>query len=294
MCGIFGAVSDQPVVGTLIEGLKRLEYRGYDSAGIATMEDGGLNRVCAVGHVSVLEARVGSDAPAGTIGIAHTRWATHGEPSDRNAHPHLAAGVAVAHNGIVENYRELRAGLAAAGCAFKSETDTEVIPWLIGRGIEAGASPEKALDDAVSRLEGSYAVVAMSERDPDSLFAVRKGSPMALGVGDGGAFLASDPNALAGYARTAVMLEDGDRATIRVSAGVAAAPVHGSTRETLLFAADSALYAAKATGRNRVVTAWDGESGEARPVGPGQVPEQAAVIDLGRRVSGRTGSVRRS
>jgi glucosamine--fructose-6-phosphate aminotransferase (isomerizing) len=217
MCGIFGAASDKPVVDALIEGLKRLEYRGYDSAGLATIEEGGLNRVCAVGHVAQLEAKVGGRAPTGTLGIAHTRWATHGEPSDRNAHPHVAAGVAVAHNGIVENYRDLRSSLSASGCTFRSETDTEVIPWLIGREIEAGVQPEDALQRASSCLEGSYAVVAMTERDPSALFAMRKGSPLTVGLGEDGAFLASDPNALAGYARTAVMLEDGDSAVIRRS-----------------------------------------------------------------------------
>jgi glucosamine--fructose-6-phosphate aminotransferase (isomerizing) len=215
MCGIFGAVLQEPVSDALIEGLKRLEYRGYDSAGIATLETNGLSRTCAVGKVARLEACVDDTRHRGRVGIAHTRWATHGQPSDRNAHPHIAADVAVVHNGIVENYRELRSELSAGGCKFRSETDTEVIPWLISRELDLGSEPARAVEMASARLEGSYAVAAMIERAPDMLFALRRGSPLAIGFGPDGAYVASDPLALAGYATQALVLEDGDSAVVR-------------------------------------------------------------------------------
>jgi len=140
MCGLFAAIGRRPVADALIQGLKRLEYRGYDSAGIVTLDDGALRRLCAVGKVSELEKSVGRAPPQGHIGLAHTRWATHGAPSMANSHPHLADGVAVVHNGIVENHGELRSKLQQQGCSFTSETDSEVIPWLISRSVGGGAS----------------------------------------------------------------------------------------------------------------------------------------------------------
>lgn len=214
MCGIFARVASEPVADTLIEGLKRLEYRGYDSAGIATMETAGLSRICAVGKVGALEAAVRVEPPKGNIGIGHTRWATHGAPSERNAHPHMAPGVAVVHNGIIENHRELRHDLAEHGATFRSETDTEVIPWLMAQHMAAGATAAEALRSAGDRMKGAFAVAALAERDPDTLHVLRRGSPLAIAHGEKGAVLASDPNALAGFAREAVMLEDGDSATL--------------------------------------------------------------------------------
>lgn len=214
MCGIFARVATEPVAETLIEGLKRLEYRGYDSAGIATLEDGGISRVCAVGKVERLEAAVRNTAPHGHIGIAHTRWATHGAPSERNAHPHMAPGVAVVHNGIVENHRELRTSLSERGAQFKSETDSEVIPWLISSRMQEGLAPMEAIRQAGDDMHGSFAIAAISEKEPDLLRALRRGSPLAVAHGEAGGLLASDPNALAGLAREAIMLEDGDSAEI--------------------------------------------------------------------------------
>lgn len=214
MCGIFARVAAEPVADTLIEGLKRLEYRGYDSAGIATMEQSGIERICAVGKVGALEAAVRSGPPKGRTGIGHTRWATHGAPSERNAHPHVAPGVAVVHNGIIENHRELRQGLTDLGAHFRSETDSEVIPWMLAHHMSAGASPAEALRKTGQDMKGAFAVAALSETKPDAIFALRRGSPLAVGFGEKGAALASDPNALAGFAREAMMLEDGDSAEL--------------------------------------------------------------------------------
>lgn len=214
MCGIFARVAAEPVADTLIEGLKRLEYRGYDSAGIATLEQGGISRICTVGKVEALEAAVRSGPPKGSIGIGHTRWATHGAPSERNAHPHIAPGVAVVHNGIIENHRELRQGLSDLGATFRSETDSEVIPWMISHHMASGAKTMDALRKAGEDMKGAFAVAALTESEPDTLHALRRGSPLAVGFGDKGAALASDPNALAGFAREAFMLEDGDSAEL--------------------------------------------------------------------------------
>ena len=211
MCGIFGALGDKPVGDTLVEGLSRLEYRGYDSAGIATIEDGDIRRLCSVGKVAALREAVASAPPLGTAGIAHTRWATHGEPSETNSHPHLAPGVAVVHNGIIENHGDLRKDLQAGGCAFKSETDTETIPWLVSRNMDRGLAPQQALRAAAARLEGAYAVGMLSEREPNRIFAIKKASPLVAAIGSGGSYISSDANALSGFAREAVCLEDGDQ-----------------------------------------------------------------------------------
>ncbi|MDB5572528.1 MAG: Glutamine--fructose-6-phosphate aminotransferase [Hyphomicrobiales bacterium] len=214
MCGIFGAVAAKPVADLLVEGLNRLEYRGYDSAGIVTLEDGELKRVCAVGKVDALRRRISTGGPLGQIGIAHTRWATHGAPSEHNSHPHIAPGVAVVHNGIVENHTELRSALKTQGCTFTSETDTEVIPWMISRSIAAGAAPARAMQEISERIEGSYAIGVLTQQDPDVIHARRAGSPLVAAFGDSGGFIASDVAALAGMAKEAVFLEDGDRAEI--------------------------------------------------------------------------------
>jgi glutamine---fructose-6-phosphate transaminase (isomerizing) len=215
MCGIFAQASSQPVADILIEGLRRLEYRGYDSAGIATIENGNIRRVCAVGKVSALAHRSSELSFSGTAGIAHTRWATHGEPSEQNAHPHIAPGVAVVHNGIVENHQDLRRALLDRGARFQSQTDTEVIPWLISEALAAGADVETALDSAVKSMTGTFALAAMTVAEPNVIRAVQKGSPLAVGMGKSGALLASDPNALAGMASEAIILENGDRAELR-------------------------------------------------------------------------------
>jgi glucosamine--fructose-6-phosphate aminotransferase (isomerizing) len=202
------------VTDVLIEGLKRLEYRGYDSAGIATIESSGLDRICAVGKVANLATRLSNGQLRGHVGIAHTRWATHGRPSEANSHPHTAPGVAVVHNGIIENHRELRDELSGLGCKFRSETDTEVVPWLVHQAFASGKSTDDALRAATTRLEGSYALATISERSPDRIHATRRGSPLVVAVGERGSYVSSDPSSLAGLASEAICLEDGDFATV--------------------------------------------------------------------------------
>ncbi len=210
MCGIVGYVGPRPCAPILLEGLRRLEYRGYDSAGIAVVEAGDIRTVRSVGKLCALEERLQGAEIRGTLGIGHTRWATHGRPSEENAHPHTSGSVVVVHNGIIENYLALRAELTAAGHTFTSETDTEVIPHLITRFLREGAGLEEALRHTIARLEGSYAVAVVSARDPDVLVAARKASPLVVGLGDGENFVASDIPALLSHTRRFIFLEDGD------------------------------------------------------------------------------------
>jgi glutamine---fructose-6-phosphate transaminase (isomerizing) len=216
MCGIFAAAGSEPVAGVLLEGLRRLEYRGYDSAGIATLDGCEIECVKVEGNVAGLGGAVEVANPHGRTGIAHTRWATHGVPSVANSHPHLAPSVAVVHNGIIENHAELRRDLQSKGCRFVSETDTEVIPWMLSEELEAGANPHEALIRTTRRLEGSYATAFVTDRAPGEIFAARKGSPMIAALGKGGGYLSSDLNALAGYAKHGMALEEGD--TVRLTA----------------------------------------------------------------------------
>ena len=247
MCGIFARIAREPVADTLIEGLKRLEYRGYDSAGIATIEPAGISRICAVGKVDKLEAAVRSGPPGGQIGIAHTRWATHGAPSERNAHPHIAPGVAVVHNGIVENHRELRHQLAERGAQFTSETDSEVIPWLIARHRAAGLAPQDAIRRAGDEMHGAFAIAAISESEPDTLRAYRRGSPLAVAHGASGGLLASDPNALAGFAKEAMILEDGDSAELTRD-GVVVIDINGQRAHRQIHRVDAQAFVARNDG----------------------------------------------
>lgn len=216
MCGIFAAATKMPVAGVLLEGLRRLEYRGYDSAGIATLEDHEIDCIKVEGNVGALDSAVAVSRPKGHTGIAHTRWATHGAPSVANSHPHRAPGVAVVHNGIIENHAVLRKVLQSNGCNFVSQTDTEVIPWLLSRELADGAQPHEALVRVTRKLEGSYATAFVSDQAPGEIFAARKGSPMIAALGKDGAYLSSDLNALAGFAREGMALEEGD--TVRLSA----------------------------------------------------------------------------
>ena len=216
MCGIFAAAGHKPVAGVLLEGLRRLEYRGYDSAGIATIDDYSIECIKVEGNVSTLGVALDSYSPFGNTGIAHTRWATHGAPSVANSHPHVAPGVAVVHNGIIENHAALRKELQKRGCTFVSETDTEVIPWLLSCELANGTAPQEALIKATNMLEGSFATAFVTNRAPGEIFAARKGSPMIAALGHDGGFLSSDLNALAGYAKEGMALEEGD--TVRLSA----------------------------------------------------------------------------
>ncbi len=209
MCGIVGAIAQRNIVPILLEGLQRLEYRGYDSAGLAVANNGQLQLVRSTGRVAELTEK--SAATQGQLGIAHTRWATHGVPSERNAHPHLSNGhIAVVHNGIIENYEALRTRLTAAGYAFTSETDTEVIAHLVHSHYARGNSLLAATQAALSELVGAYAIGVIAADDPDRLICARRGSPLLLGVGIEEHFVASDVSALLPVTRQVVYLEEGD------------------------------------------------------------------------------------
>jgi glucosamine--fructose-6-phosphate aminotransferase (isomerizing) len=213
MCGIVGAVASRDVVPILIEGLKRLEYRGYDSAGVAVLNDS-LRRVRSTGRVVELEKLSVAQGVHGGLGIAHTRWATHGVPSERNAHPHISGGVSVVHNGIIENHETLRSKLAGQGYEFTSDTDTEVIAHLVHSHLRGGASLFDAVRRSIAELHGAYAIAVISESERDKLVVARAGAPLLLGLGDGENFAASDVAALIQVTRRIVYLEDGDCAEI--------------------------------------------------------------------------------
>src|SRR5271155_6055090 len=210
MCGIVGIIGGEPVAPLLIDALKRLEYRGYDSAGVATLEHGVLTRRRAEGKLKNLELRLSREPLAGTIGIGHTRWATHGRPTENNAHPHATDRLAVVHNGIIENFVELRRELEAEGARFTTETDTEVIAHLVSQEMERGASPVEAVKAALPRLRGAFALAFLFAGEDNFLIGARKGSPLAIGFGDGEMFVGSDAIALAPFTDTVSYLEDGD------------------------------------------------------------------------------------
>src|SRR5687768_16592827 len=215
MCGIVAAVARRNVVPILIEGLKRLEYRGYDSAGVAVI-NGTLRRVRACGRVIQLEKRAGEERLEGNIGIGHTRWATHGAPSERNAHPHVSGGVSVVHNGIVENHDAVRARLRALGYEFTSDTDTEVIAHLVHSHLKEKLSLLQAVRAAVAGLKGAYAIAVIAADDPSRLVVARMGAPLLLGLGEGENFAASDTSALLQVTRNLIYLEEGDCAEVRL------------------------------------------------------------------------------
>jgi glutamine---fructose-6-phosphate transaminase (isomerizing) len=217
MCGIVGAAARRDVVGTLIAGLKALEYRGYDSAGIALLTDHGLERVRTKGKVRELELLHATQPIAGHTGIAHTRWATHGAPNTINAHPIASRdNVAVVHNGIIENHEELREELKAIGYEFATETDTEVIAHLVEHCHAAGASLREAVQQTIARLRGAYAIAAISKREPGHVVGARRGSPMVVGLADGEQFIASDIHALLPVTRRFIYLAEGDVAEVTI------------------------------------------------------------------------------
>jgi glutamine---fructose-6-phosphate transaminase (isomerizing) len=215
MCGIVGILSKEAVAEQLLDALKRLEYRGYDSAGIATLEKGRLTRRRAEGKLRNLESRLMRDPLFGKAGIGHTRWATHGRPNELNAHPHVTDRVAVVHNGIIENFRELRHELAASGTQFETETDTEVIAHLVSAEIERGQSPQEAVAAALPKLRGAFALAFLFDGQDDLLIGARKGSPLAVGFGNQEMYLGSDAIALAPFTDTISYLEDGDWVVVR-------------------------------------------------------------------------------
>ncbi len=214
MCGIVGILGREPVAERLVEALKRLEYRGYDSAGVATLERGHLTRRRAKGKLRELDALLRREPLAGTIGIGHTRWATHGRPNESNAHPHATDRVAVVHNGIIENFRELRDELRARGRVFLSETDTEVVAHLVSTAMDDGMSPVEAVAASLPRLKGAFALAFLFEGETDLLIGARQGAPLAVGYGQGEElgtmYLGSDALALAPFTDSLTYLEEGD------------------------------------------------------------------------------------
>jgi glucosamine--fructose-6-phosphate aminotransferase (isomerizing) len=214
LCGIVGILGREPVANQLVDALKRLEYRGYDSAGVATLENGKLTRRRAEGKLRNLEQRLSRDPLSGTSGIGHTRWATHGRPTENNAHPHATERLAVVHNGIIENFRELRQELEKKGAHFGSDTDTEVVAHLVTDEMKKGRTPVEAVKAALPRLRGAFALAFLFAGENDLLVGARKGSPLAVGFGDGEMFLGSDAIALAPFTDTISYLEDGDWAVV--------------------------------------------------------------------------------
>ncbi len=215
MCGIVGAVAQRDVAEILVEGLRRLEYRGYDSAGVAVIHDGELNSTRRVGKVQELSTALDAAPLFGGTGIAHTRWATHGEPSERNAHPHLSEGdIAVVHNGIIENHNKLRVMLKGLGYTFASDTDTEVICHLVHHELKSNDTLLAAVQATVKQLEGAYGTVVIDRRDSDRMIVARSGSPLVIGYGLGENFVASDQLALLPVTRSFAFLEEGDVAEV--------------------------------------------------------------------------------
>jgi len=214
MCGIIGIVGSQDVAPLLLEGLKRLEYRGYDSAGIATLVNGSIDRRRAEGKLHNLASRLDETPLDGTIGIGHTRWATHGVPNEENAHPHATAKVALVHNGIIENYQDIKADIVADGRNLASDTDTEVVAHLIHSNMDKGLDPVAATGAALKKLEGAFALGIIFAGEHDLMIAAREGSPLAIGYGDGEMYLGSDAMALAHLTNKIQYLEDGDWAVV--------------------------------------------------------------------------------
>src|SRR6266481_3428756 len=242
MCGIVGILGRGPVAEQLVDSLKRLEYRGYDSAGVATLEGDHLERRRAEGKLKNLESRLKAEPLAGHTGIGHTRWATHGRPTENNAHPHATDNVAVVHNGIIENFRELRAELEQQGAKFSSETDTEVVAHLVNSYLLKGASPQEAVKASLPQLRGAFALAFVFRGHRDLMIGARKGSPLAIGHGDGEMYLGSDAIALAPFTDTISYLEDGDWVVLTREVGVIY-DAHGAVvnREVLKSGASSFL-----------------------------------------------------
>jgi glutamine---fructose-6-phosphate transaminase (isomerizing) len=214
MCGIVGILGTEPVAKSLIAALKRLEYRGYDSAGIATVEKDGIQRLRAPGKLGELERKLNGTSLTGTAGIGHTRWATHGAPNEINAHPHVAGKVVVVHNGIIENFRSLKEELEGQGAVFATQTDTEVVAHLLNRALAQGLSAQKAVQQTLKRLEGAFALAIMFSDEADLMVGARHGPPLAIGHGEGQMFLGSDAIALAPFTNRVTYLEDGDWAVL--------------------------------------------------------------------------------
>src|SRR5947207_5225585 len=210
MCGIVGILGREPVAGQIFEALKRLEYRGYDSAGIAVLENGSVERVRAQGKLGNLKAKMNGNHFTGTTGIGHTRWATHGAPNETNAHPHIAGDVVIVHNGIIENFQRLKDELLKDGVKFATDTDTEVVAQLIARERANKAAPRQAVANVLKRLEGAFALAIIFKGENDLMFGARMGAPLAVGHGEGQMFLGSDAIALAPFTNRVTYPEAGD------------------------------------------------------------------------------------
>src|SRR3989344_4944522 len=207
MCGIVGYIGNNQAEEVLLDGLKRLEYRGYDSAGIAIIDSKKIEVRRSIGKLVNLEQKVHSHPIKGHIGIGHTRWATHGRPSEENAHPHIESGVAVVHNGIIENYLPLKEALQKQGAVFKSETDTEILAHLISRKMKAGKRLEEAVRETVKQVKGSYAIAVISKDEPDKMVGARMECPLVVGLGEGEGFIASDIPAILSRTKKVIFLE---------------------------------------------------------------------------------------
>ncbi|HAM46388.1 MAG TPA: glutamine--fructose-6-phosphate aminotransferase, partial [Alphaproteobacteria bacterium] len=210
MCGIVGILGAEGVAEEVVDALKRLEYRGYDSAGVASLVNGKIERRRAEGKLAKLAAHLRADPLPGAVAIGHTRWATHGAPTTTNAHPHIYGDVAIVHNGIIENFQELRAELAAKGHQFESDTDTEIVAHLVHAAMADGKSPRAAAAATFKRLEGAFALALIFAGEPDLMIGARKGSPLAVGFGEGEMYLGSDALALSPFTRRIAYLEEGD------------------------------------------------------------------------------------
>ncbi|MEO0665038.1 MAG: isomerizing glutamine--fructose-6-phosphate transaminase, partial [Pseudomonadota bacterium] len=264
MCGIVGILGRHQAAPILVEGLRRLEYRGYDSAGIATVNDGKLDRRRAVGKLVNLSDLLVHEPLAGLAGIGHTRWATHGAPNEANAHPHRGADVAVVHNGIVENYKELREELALKGAEFETQTDTEIVALLCQAYLNEGHAPREAAKAAIARLEGAFALAFLFNNEPDLMIAARKGSPLAIGHGDGEVYIGSDAIALAPLTDRITYLEEGDIAIL--------------TRNSVEIRDIKGQLANRATHTIQIDTAQADKGGHKHFMAK-EIAEQPAVID---------------
>ncbi|MDE2620820.1 MAG: glutamine--fructose-6-phosphate transaminase (isomerizing), partial [Sphingomonadales bacterium] len=241
MCGIIGIVGKEDVAERLVEGLRRMEYRGYDSAGVCTLANGELIRRRAPGKLSNLVVELARHPAPGSTGIAHTRWATHGAPTAANAHPHATEQLALVHNGIIENFRPLREALTARGRVFESDTDTEVVAHLVSEQVEAGLSPEAAVQAALPQLRGAFALAIAFKAHPDMLIGARLGSPLVVGYGDGETYLGSDALALAPLTQRISYLDEGDWVVItRAGAQVYDKDNRPVTREIVASGASAA------------------------------------------------------
>src|SRR5512139_2027803 len=231
MCGIIGYIGHRQATPILIGGLRKLEYRGYDSAGVSVFNDGASRVVRCRGKLSALEERLKLEPAQGTVGIGHTRWATHGRPSDENSHPHKVGPISVIHNGIIENHLQLRQERAAAGSHFSSETDTEIFAHLVQRELVEGADNlTSAVRKALHKVRGSYAFVVMSDKEPGTLVAAKNSSPLVVGLGEGENFVASDVTAILSETRKVIFIDEGEIVTVTRD-GVTITDFEGKTKQ---------------------------------------------------------------